>query len=238
MADEGFVYMKERRLPYPTFDADNHMYENQDALTKFIPKEYDGVIKYVEINGRTKIAIKDKLSDYIPNPTFNLVAVPGGYGRDVTKGGEGSTAAPRREAEDHAERRRLLRPRAAARAHEGHGHRPDAHVAHAGQRGRGAPGGRPRSGVRRRPRVERVDARALDVQLLGRDLRDAHHRLAGMDKAIEELQCVAERGAKDLPRPRRRRCPRTGPQVVRPARVRPVLGARHRARHRRRHALG
>ena len=83
MADEGFVYMKERRLPYPTFDADNHMYENKDALTKFIPKEFDGVIKYVEINGRTKVAIKDKLSDYIPNPTFNVVAVPGGYNREM-----------------------------------------------------------------------------------------------------------------------------------------------------------
>ena len=82
MAEDGFVYMKERRLPYPTFDADNHMYENKDALTKFIPKEFDGVIKYVEINGRTKVAIKDKLSDYIPNPTFNVVAVPGGYGRE------------------------------------------------------------------------------------------------------------------------------------------------------------
>ena len=83
MAEDGFVYMKERRLPYPTFDADNHMYENKDALTKFIPKEFDGVIKYVEINGRTKVAIKDKLSDYIPNPTFNVVAVPGGYGREM-----------------------------------------------------------------------------------------------------------------------------------------------------------
>jgi predicted TIM-barrel fold metal-dependent hydrolase len=84
MADEnaGLVYMRERRLPFPTFDADNHMYENKDALTKFIPDEFAGVIKYVEINGRTKIAIKDKLSDYIPNPTFNVVAVPGGYGRE------------------------------------------------------------------------------------------------------------------------------------------------------------
>ena len=82
MAEESFVYMRERRLPYPTFDADNHMYENKDALTKFIPKEFDGVIKYVEINGRSKLAIKDKLSDYIPNPTFNVVAVPGGYGRE------------------------------------------------------------------------------------------------------------------------------------------------------------
>ncbi|HXY92135.1 MAG TPA: amidohydrolase family protein [Acidimicrobiia bacterium] len=84
MADDNqnFVYMRERRLPYPTFDADNHMYENRDALTKFIPPEFDGIIKYVDIGNRTKVAINDKLSDYIPNPTFNVVAVPGGYGQN------------------------------------------------------------------------------------------------------------------------------------------------------------
>jgi predicted TIM-barrel fold metal-dependent hydrolase len=87
--EEAFIYVRERRLPYETFDADNHLYENRDALTKFIPKEYEGIIKYVDINGRTKVAIKDMISDYIPNPTFGRVAVPGGFGQDVTKGGDG-----------------------------------------------------------------------------------------------------------------------------------------------------
>jgi predicted TIM-barrel fold metal-dependent hydrolase len=87
--DQGFIYVQERQLPYETFDADNHMYESREALTKFIPKEYDGIIKYVDINGRTKIAINDMISDYIPNPTFERVAVPGGFGQDVTKGGDG-----------------------------------------------------------------------------------------------------------------------------------------------------
>ena len=86
---DAFIYVRERRLPYETFDADNHMYENRDALTKFIPKAYEGIIKYVDINGRTKVAIGDMISDYIPNPTFNKVAVPGGYGLDVAKGGDG-----------------------------------------------------------------------------------------------------------------------------------------------------
>src|SRR3954453_14434624 len=66
-----------RKLDYPVFDADNHMYEATEAFTKYLPAEYDGVIKYVEVNGRTKIAIKNKISDYIPNPTFNKVAPPG-----------------------------------------------------------------------------------------------------------------------------------------------------------------
>lgn len=66
-----------RRLDYPVFDADNHMYEATEAFTKYLPEEYAGVIKYVEVNGRTKIAIKNKISEYIPNPTFNKVAPPG-----------------------------------------------------------------------------------------------------------------------------------------------------------------
>jgi predicted TIM-barrel fold metal-dependent hydrolase len=86
MADEyvsdAFVYMRERRLPYLTFDADNHMYENTEAMTKFLAPEFDGVIKYVEINGRTKMALADKITDYIPNPTFSRVAPPGGAQAD------------------------------------------------------------------------------------------------------------------------------------------------------------
>jgi predicted TIM-barrel fold metal-dependent hydrolase len=64
-------------LPFPVFDADNHMYETTDAFTKYLPAEYEGLIKYVEVNGRTKIALNNVISNYIPNPTFNKVAPPG-----------------------------------------------------------------------------------------------------------------------------------------------------------------
>jgi predicted TIM-barrel fold metal-dependent hydrolase len=87
--DENLMYVRERSPPYPVFDADNHMYENQDALTKFLPPEYEGLIKYVEVKGRTKLSIRDHITNYIPNPTFARVAVPGGYGLDVSKGGKG-----------------------------------------------------------------------------------------------------------------------------------------------------
>ena len=39
---EAFIYVHERRLPYETFDADNHLYENRDALTKFLPARVRG----------------------------------------------------------------------------------------------------------------------------------------------------------------------------------------------------
>ncbi len=69
--------MPSRQLDFPVFDADNHFYETRDAFTKFLPDAYAGVVDYVEVNGRTKIAVKGHISNYIPNPTFERVAVPG-----------------------------------------------------------------------------------------------------------------------------------------------------------------
>jgi predicted TIM-barrel fold metal-dependent hydrolase len=69
--------MPSRALSYPLFDCDNHLYETQDALTRYLPKQYASAIQYVQVNGRTKIAIRGQISDYIPNPTFDVVARPG-----------------------------------------------------------------------------------------------------------------------------------------------------------------
>jgi predicted TIM-barrel fold metal-dependent hydrolase len=66
-----------RKLDFPVFDADNHMYETTDAFTKYLPESHAGLVKYVQVNGRTKIALRNQISDYIPNPTFNKVAPPG-----------------------------------------------------------------------------------------------------------------------------------------------------------------
>jgi predicted TIM-barrel fold metal-dependent hydrolase len=61
----------------PIFDADNHFYENREAFMKFLPDRYKGVIQYVEVGRRTKIMVRNVVSDYIPNPTFDVVARPG-----------------------------------------------------------------------------------------------------------------------------------------------------------------
>jgi predicted TIM-barrel fold metal-dependent hydrolase len=66
-----------RSIEFPVFDADNHMYETTDAFTKYLPDSHSGLVKYVEVNGRTKLAIRNTISEYIPNPTFNVVAPPG-----------------------------------------------------------------------------------------------------------------------------------------------------------------
>jgi predicted TIM-barrel fold metal-dependent hydrolase len=64
-------------LDIPVFDADNHMYETRDSLTKFLPDRYKRAVDYVEVKGRTKIVVRGTISEYIPNPTFEVVARPG-----------------------------------------------------------------------------------------------------------------------------------------------------------------
>ena len=66
-------------IPFPLFDADNHLYEPPEAMTKYLPKEYKDIVQYVEVNGRTKIAIDGHISNYIPNTTFSHVAKPGAW---------------------------------------------------------------------------------------------------------------------------------------------------------------
>ena len=61
----------------PIFDADNHLYETRDALTKFLPERYERLVDYVDVRGRTKIVVNGRISEYIPNPTFEVVARPG-----------------------------------------------------------------------------------------------------------------------------------------------------------------
>src|SRR5438309_8338063 len=66
-----------RTCEFPVFDADNHLYETSDAFTRHMPDRYKGAIDYVDVKGRTKIVVRGKISEYIPNPTFDVVARPG-----------------------------------------------------------------------------------------------------------------------------------------------------------------
>jgi hypothetical protein len=80
--DEQLFFARDRNLGFPVFDVDNHMYENTDALTKFLPARYKGLIKYIGEGDRTRIAIKDRIDRAVPNPTFQRVAPPGGKETD------------------------------------------------------------------------------------------------------------------------------------------------------------
>jgi hypothetical protein len=70
------------------FDADNHLYETEDAFTRHLPAQYEGVFKYVQVHGRTKIAVNNVISEYIPNPTFEVVGRPGALAANALAGDE------------------------------------------------------------------------------------------------------------------------------------------------------
>ena len=64
---------------YPVYDADNHFYEPEEALTSHLPEKFRKDFRFVDVNGRKKLVIGGRLSDYIPNPTFEVVARPGAH---------------------------------------------------------------------------------------------------------------------------------------------------------------
>jgi predicted TIM-barrel fold metal-dependent hydrolase len=66
-----------RSLPYPVYDADNHLYESEEAMTAHLPKKWRSEFCYVDVGGRKKLAIGGTISEYVPNPTFEVLAAPG-----------------------------------------------------------------------------------------------------------------------------------------------------------------
>ena len=66
-------------LAYPVYDADNHLYETQEAMTSHLPRKWRKEFCYVDVDGRKKLAIGGVLSEFIPNPTFDVLAAPGSH---------------------------------------------------------------------------------------------------------------------------------------------------------------
>jgi predicted TIM-barrel fold metal-dependent hydrolase len=68
-----------RSLPFPVYDADHHLYESEDALTRYLPEQFKRDFYFVDLNGRRKLVVGGMLSEFIPNPTFAVVAAPGAH---------------------------------------------------------------------------------------------------------------------------------------------------------------
>lgn len=62
---------------YPIYDADHHIYEPDDAITRHLPKKWAHDFRFVEIDGRKRLALNNHILDFIPNPDFARVAAPG-----------------------------------------------------------------------------------------------------------------------------------------------------------------
>jgi predicted TIM-barrel fold metal-dependent hydrolase len=79
------------KVDFPVFDADHHLYETEEAFTRYLAEEHRSLFRYVNVDGRTKVVIRGMLSDYIPNPTFEVVARPGAWSTYFAGDGEGKT---------------------------------------------------------------------------------------------------------------------------------------------------
>jgi predicted TIM-barrel fold metal-dependent hydrolase len=66
------------QLDFKLFDADNHYYEAQDAFTRHIDARMSKrAMQWAMIDGRMTLLVGGKINRFIPNPTFDPVAVPG-----------------------------------------------------------------------------------------------------------------------------------------------------------------
>ena len=181
---DAFIYMRERRLPYPVFDADNHMYENRDALTMFLPPEYDGIIKYVDIgeSDESRDQGQDKRLHSQPHVR------PGRSPRRPSGRSPASTW--------NTGGRGVLRPRAPPGPDEGHGYRQVDDLAHAGHGRRGAARRRSRRHSGRAACLQSLDARTLDFNYADAMYPTPMISLSVLDGALKELSFVVENGAK------------------------------------------
>jgi predicted TIM-barrel fold metal-dependent hydrolase len=70
---------RHRQHDFPIADADNHLYETRDAFTRYLPPDRADMVRFVEIEGRVTLVVKNKLAFILPNPTLEKVPPPGYY---------------------------------------------------------------------------------------------------------------------------------------------------------------
>ena len=64
-------------LDYRLYDADEHYYEPEDALTRHLDRKYRNAVRWVDMDGRRTVLIGGKLLQLVPNPTYDPVGRPG-----------------------------------------------------------------------------------------------------------------------------------------------------------------
>src|SRR5207244_3278854 len=65
-------------LPFPIYDADNHLYESEEAFLRHLPSEFAGRIEYLHTDsGRIRLVVDGTVVQTVPNPSFVKVAAPG-----------------------------------------------------------------------------------------------------------------------------------------------------------------
>ncbi len=65
-------------MDFHPIDADNHYYEAIDAFTRHLdPKFKTRGVRPVQEGKRTQLLVGGKVNNFVPNPTFDPIIVPG-----------------------------------------------------------------------------------------------------------------------------------------------------------------
>ena len=181
----------------PIFDADQHMYETPDALLKFLPEQYERAVQFVQVGRHTRIAILNKITDYMPNPTFERVAAPGAHEKFYS--GQNPEGLTMREMSgrgiDTPPGARNPEDRIAELDRQGVDTLPE--LPHAGQPRRAFLGRGPGADRGDHPLAQPVDARALGLQSRQPGLLDAGHQPGHRrGRRVRELEYILNNGAK------------------------------------------
>ena len=71
----------EVNIDFGLYDADEHYYEAEDALTRHLEPTYRHLVRWADIEGRRTLVVNGKLVTVVPNPTYDPVGVPGSLER-------------------------------------------------------------------------------------------------------------------------------------------------------------
>jgi predicted TIM-barrel fold metal-dependent hydrolase len=69
------------QVDYGLYDADEHYYEAEDALTRHLDRNHRHLVRWADIEGRRTLVVNGKLVTVVPNPTYDPVGVPGSLER-------------------------------------------------------------------------------------------------------------------------------------------------------------
>jgi predicted TIM-barrel fold metal-dependent hydrolase len=64
-------------IDFGLYDADEHYYEPADAIHRHLPRSHRNAVRWIDIDGRKTLLIRDKLLSVVPNPTYDPVGAPG-----------------------------------------------------------------------------------------------------------------------------------------------------------------
>ena len=55
-------------ITYGIYDADEHYYEPEDAISRYLEPKYRHAVRWIELDGRRTLLINDRLLKVVPEP--------------------------------------------------------------------------------------------------------------------------------------------------------------------------